>query len=106
MATLETQYKNWLKENEPITYSEWLEKFSEIHHLDKLKEPTMENKQTAVEWLIEEIHKNMEFIPVHIQEQAKAMEKKQIIDANEDSSTNELGEFLTGEQYYNETYGK
>jgi hypothetical protein len=36
MATLETQYNNWLKENEPITYSEWLEKFSEIHHLDKL----------------------------------------------------------------------
>ena len=36
MATLETQYNNWLKENEPITYSEWLEKFSEIYHLDKL----------------------------------------------------------------------
>ena len=36
MATLETQYKNWLKENEPIEYSEWLEKFSEIHHLDKI----------------------------------------------------------------------
>ena len=26
---------------------------------------------TAVEWLIEEIHKNICFIPVHIQEQAK-----------------------------------
>ena len=48
MATLETQYKNWLKENEPITYSEWLEKFSEIHHLDKLKEPTM-----ITDWLNE-----------------------------------------------------
>ena len=36
MATLETQYKNWLKENEPIEYSEWLEKFSQIHHLDKI----------------------------------------------------------------------
>ena len=36
MATLETQYKNWLKENEPIEYSEWLEKFSEIHNLDKI----------------------------------------------------------------------
>jgi hypothetical protein len=34
-------------------------------------------KDTAVEWLIEEIHKNMEFIPVHIQQQAKAMEKEQ-----------------------------
>ena len=32
---------------------------------------------TAVEWLIEEIHKNICFIPVHIQEQAKEMEKEQ-----------------------------
>jgi hypothetical protein len=37
MATLETQYKNWLKENEPIEYSEWLKKFAEIHNFDKLK---------------------------------------------------------------------
>ena len=36
-------------------------------------------KQTAVEWLIEEIHKNIEFIPVPIQEQAKEMEKEQMI---------------------------
>jgi hypothetical protein len=36
---------------------------------------------------------------------AKEMEKQQIIDANEDASTNELGEFLTGEQYYDEKYG-
>ena len=32
----------------------------------------------AVEWLIEEIHKNICFIPVHIQEQAKEMDKEQI----------------------------
>jgi len=37
--------------------------------------------------------------------QAKAMEKQQIIESNEDCSTNELGELFTGEQYYNETYG-
>jgi hypothetical protein len=36
MATLETQYQNWLKDNEPIEYSKWLEKFSEIHNLDKI----------------------------------------------------------------------
>jgi heterodisulfide reductase subunit C len=36
MATLETQYQNWLKKNEPIEYSEWLKKFSEIYHLDKI----------------------------------------------------------------------
>ena len=39
-------------------------------------------------------------------EQAKEMEKQQIINANEDASTNELGEFLTGEQYYNQEYAK
>ena len=60
-------------------------------------------KQTAVEWLIEEIHKNMEFIPTHIQEQAKEMEKEQIVDAYD------KGEFNQGcngdaEQYYKETF--
>jgi len=35
---------------------------------------------TAVEWLIEEIHKNICFIPVHIQEQAKEMEEEQKIE--------------------------
>jgi hypothetical protein len=44
MATLETQYKNWLKENEPITYSEWLEKFSEIHNFDKVPYPKIINE--------------------------------------------------------------
>jgi hypothetical protein len=39
-------------------------------------------------------------------EQALEMEKEQIILANEDCSTNKLGEFINGEQYYNETYGK
>jgi hypothetical protein len=45
MATLETQYKNWLKENEPIEYSEWLKKFSEIHHLDKLNKTFVKTKK-------------------------------------------------------------
>jgi len=44
MATLETQYNNWLKENEPITYSEWLEKFSEIHNFDKVPCPKVINE--------------------------------------------------------------
>ncbi len=34
------------------------------------------------------------------------IEKEQIIEANEDCLMNELGELLSGEQYYNETYGK
>jgi hypothetical protein len=35
------------------------------------------SKQTAVEWLIEEMHKNIVFIPVPMQEKAKEMEKEQ-----------------------------
>ena len=31
------------------------------------------SKQTAVEWLIEEMHKNIVFIPVPMQEKAKEM---------------------------------
>jgi hypothetical protein len=66
-------------------------------------------KQTAVEWLVQQIeNKNgKEFTSYYLEfiEQAKAMEKQQIIEANEDCSTNELGELFTGEQYYNETYG-
>ncbi len=67
-------------------------------------------KMTAVEWLIQQIEeKNGKDFSSYYSEfvnQAKAMEKEQIILANEDCSTNELGEFISGEQYYNETYGK
>ena len=75
----------------------------------------MENKkETAVAWLykkLAEILCDVEVNPVQTialfdtLKQAKEMEKQQIIDANEDASTNELGEFLTGKQYYNKKYG-
>ena len=60
-------------------------------------------KQTAVEWLHEELLKIL--IDNQIQQtdylfdQAKAMEKEQIIDA---ATWGALAE--TGEQYYNETF--
>ena len=60
-------------------------------------------RQTAVEWLIEEIHKNIEFIPVPIQEQAKEMEKEQICDAYRLGWINYLPN-TDSEQYYNETF--
>jgi hypothetical protein len=66
----------------------------------------MSDNQTAVEWLIEQTMYIRSTKWPDIIEQAKAMEKEQIILANEDCSTNELGEFISGEQYYNETYGK
>jgi hypothetical protein len=61
-------------------------------------------KQTAVEWLLE----NIAYIPmgfeIDIIKQAKAMEKEQIKDAWI-ARDNEL-QRLAAEQYYNETYNK
>lgn len=69
-------------------------------------------KQTAVEWLVEQIknnvHNTIEEFELRV-EQAKSMEKEQIIDAHKDGfysppfRKSRRGE---AEQYYNETYGK
>ena len=67
----------------------------------------MDKKQTAVEWLVNELVKKgfpIEKYAIEIYNQAKAMEKEQVIEANEECSINECGEFLTGEQYYTSTY--
>ena len=62
-------------------------------------------KQTAVEWLVDYI-KNLEKYPYktiqELEEQAKQMEKGQIINAWM-ATDNEL-QRLAAEQYYNETY--
>ncbi len=65
-------------------------------------------KQTAVEWLIIQMHTHWTNEDVNFQtllEQAKEMEKEQIIEAYD------KGEFNQGcngdaEQYYNETFKK
>ena len=70
----------------------------------------MENKQTAVEWLYENILTN----PIGINEieyneetwvRAKIMEQEQIMDAFVDGE-HQQGFENEAEQYYNETYGK
>ena len=62
-------------------------------------------KQSAVEWLHEAMSNKLssEIGPYFLDlfEQAKAMEKEQIIEACNYGDFEELGE-----QYYNETYGK
>jgi hypothetical protein len=62
-------------------------------------------KQTAVEWLIEQFDLTSDSpIIKNVVDQAKAMEKEQIIDAYA------IGKYINeddrelGEQYYNETY--
>jgi hypothetical protein len=60
-------------------------------------------KQTALEWLIEELQK-ADYIPKdsiimdYVINEAKEMEKQQIIEAYDKISMN------TAEQYYNETF--
>jgi hypothetical protein len=67
----------------------------------------MKNKiMTAVEWLIEEIHKNIDWIPVPMQEQALKMEKEQITEAFKHGELPPLFVNYNAEQYYNETYKK
>ena len=78
-------------------------------------------KQTAVAWLLNNLHEigvnhNLSIKAEkgwlekrnEIIEQAKAMEKEQIIDANRNGVDMVIDKkpFITGEQYYNETYGK
>jgi hypothetical protein len=70
------------------------------------------SKQTAVEWLVEEIHKNLNWIPTHMIEQAKQMEKEQIEDAWLNGMKSEMIAPFginrykpEAEEYYNETYG-
>lgn len=68
----------------------------------------MENKQTAVEWLFEKININLS-APMSVKfkemfEQAKEMEKEEIIDAYDKGEWND-GMNGNAEQYYNQTYG-
>ena len=55
--------------------------------------------KTAVEWLIEYCDRENWSIPNNIIEQAKAMEKEQIIDAFQTGDCR-----LNAEQYYKETF--
>ena len=64
------------------------------------------SKETAVEWFVKELFKKIDYIQVDpkLIEQAKAMEKEQIVEAYWDGACIWDNE-KTAEQYYNETYG-
>jgi hypothetical protein len=64
-------------------------------------------KQTAVEWLVDQMDiKNPAWLKEKIQK-AKQMEKEQIEDAHEIGYINGGNhKSVNGEQYYNETYGQ
>jgi hypothetical protein len=64
-------------------------------------------QQTAVEWLYEKLFEvksgTIQVDKPNLFEQAKAMEKQQIIDAFDNGCINHD---LIGKEYYNETYNK
>ena len=73
----------------------------------------MKNKSlTAVQWLLnefQEAHKDFGGLDLEWLkrfEQAKAMEKEQIMAANTSGVNNGLYGYRNAEQYYNETYGE
>ena len=61
-------------------------------------------KQTAVEWLVYVVQSNIapNYIPKEIVQQAKEMEKQQIIDAYETGDKYKTE--ISGEKYYNEQF--
>lgn len=65
-------------------------------------------KQTAVEWLVNELDLSNDTFTMKIINQAKAMEKQQIIDAHLDGQcfSTTIEEIDYAEQYYTETYNK
>jgi len=67
----------------------------------------MENKQTAVDWLINKVEEHFCLLPVDLIEQAKAMEKEQSIKDYKAGAVGELWELNideSAESYYNKTY--
>ena len=62
-------------------------------------------KPTAVEWLYETLWKQTDFsLPNNILEQAKAMEKEQIIDAYRKGFISD--DIKLADDYYNENFNK
>ena len=75
-------------------------------------------KQTSIDWLVNELKKSKHYqrminevhqnstVAIDVIEQAKAMEKEQIVDAWKDAEGyNDENAVILAKQYYNETYG-
>ena len=63
------------------------------------------NKQSSVEWLLDNLHLQHSTKWTEIVEQAKAMHKEEIEDAHWYGGRDVAIHESTCEQYYNETYG-
>jgi hypothetical protein len=99
--TVEWLY-NWTKDKELVTVEELLTAF------EKFKEPSNPTKQTAVEWLEKRITVGLTYeqdvLFEELFNQAKEMEKEQIIKAYNTSFLLRDKPYSTAEKYYNETF--
>ena len=101
-----------MENNKSVTAVDWLfqqlwetpkDKLTWHSILEQAKQ--MENKHTAVQWLVEKIQQaNPSFKFDALIRQAKQMEKEQIMDAFKHELDNSLGAKILAEQYYNENY--
>jgi hypothetical protein len=76
---------------------------------DGLYEKETMAQQTAIEWLIDEIEKQGQEMPISFYilcEQAKEMEKQQIIDAYNEAYFGDKYKWKGSEEYYNQTFNK
>ena len=73
--------------------------------LDQQEEPSTE-LISAVDWYYNQTVVEGKTNYSELLEQAKQMEKKQLLNAYDNVFLDDNGNFLNGEQYYNETYGK
>ena len=65
----------------------------------------MEKKQTAVEWLFDNLDLSGGSEAIETLKQAKEMEKEQVIEAFKHGELPPIFVNYNAEQYYNETYG-
>ena len=65
--------------------------------------------QTSIDWLLDEIDKQGQEMPISFYilcEEAKEMEKQQIIDAYNEAYFGDKYKWKGSEEYYNETFNK
>lgn len=77
-----------------------------MNGLNNLKRKAMTKQQTAVEWLVEQVFGKHTYVWNDVIEQAKQMEREQIINAHLLGLIHPLEMEATkqAEQYYKETY--
>jgi hypothetical protein len=102
----EQLYKSTSAKNAQVQTA--VEYFDAVNKLANENQGNKAKKQTAVEWLMDKLFDPSTMVQEQIQwfQQAKAMEKEQIIKAFESQKNCVEKYYEYAEQYYTETYNK